>query len=42
MGIRVAAFNGTSLTLRAPLRPNVKDKGTAFGGGLYALLVLAG
>ncbi len=42
MGIRVAAFNGTSLTLRAPLAPNVNDKGTAFGGSLYALLVLAG
>jgi thioesterase domain-containing protein len=42
MGIRVAAFNGTSLALRAPLGPNVNDKGTAFGGSLYALLVLAG
>ena len=42
MGIRVAAFNGNSLTLRAPLCPNVNDKGTAFGGSLYALLVLAG
>jgi thioesterase domain-containing protein len=42
MGVRVAVFSGTSLTLRAPLRPNVNDKGTAFGGSLYALLVLAG
>jgi thioesterase domain-containing protein len=42
MGVRVAAYCGASLTLRAPLGPNVNDKGTAFGGSLYALLVLAG
>lgn len=42
MGIRVAAYNGVSLVLRAPLAPNVNDKGTAFGGSLYAVLVLAG
>lgn len=42
MGIRVVAYDGLSLTLGAPLAPNVNDKGTAFGGSLYALLVLAG
>lgn len=42
MGIRVAAYSGISLSLRAPLAPNVNDKGTAFGGSLYGVLVLAG
>lgn len=42
MGIRVRRYDGTSLLLGAPLEPNVNDKGTAFGGSLYSLLVLAG
>lgn len=42
MGIRVLRYDGTSLVLRAPLAANVNDKGTAFGGSLYSLLVLAG
>lgn len=42
MGIQVAAYDGTSLTLTAPLADNVNDKGTAFGGSLYSVLVLAG
>jgi thioesterase domain-containing protein len=28
--------------LRAPLAPNANDKGTAFGGSLFAVAVLAG
>ncbi|MGA7828612.1 MAG: thioesterase domain-containing protein [Geobacteraceae bacterium] len=42
MGIRVLRYDGTSLVLGAPLEANVNDKGTAFGGSLYSLLVLAG
>lgn len=42
MGIRVLRYDGTSLALGAPLEANVNDKGTAFGGSLYSLLVLAG
>jgi len=42
MGIQVVAYDGDSLTLGAPLAPNVNDKGTAFGGSLYSVLVLAG
>lgn len=42
LGIRVLRYDGTSLVLGAPLEPNVNDKGTAFGGSLYSLLVLAG
>ncbi len=42
MGIRVLRYDGASLELGAPLEPNVNDKGTAFGGSLFSLLVLAG
>ncbi|HET6420633.1 MAG TPA: YiiD C-terminal domain-containing protein [Geobacteraceae bacterium] len=42
MGIRVAGYDGSTLVLRAPLWLNVNDKGTAFGGSLYSLAVLAG
>lgn len=42
MGIRVRQYDGTTLQLVAPLEPNVNDKGTAFGGSLFSLLVLAG
>jgi thioesterase domain-containing protein len=42
MGIRVRHYDGTNLVLGAPLEPNVNDKGTAFGGSLFSLLVLAG
>jgi len=42
MGIRVLHYDGTNLVLGAPLEPNVNDKGTAFGGSLFSLLVLAG
>lgn len=42
MEIRVAGYDGTTLVLNAPLAPNVNDKGTAFGGSLYSLAVLAG
>ncbi|RQW85627.1 MAG: thioesterase [Geobacter sp.] len=42
MGIRVLHYDGTNLVLGAPLGPNVNDKGTAFGGSLFSLLVLAG
>jgi len=41
MGIVVSKFNETSLTLSAPIRNNINDKGTAFAGSLYSLLVLA-
>ena len=42
MGIRVAAYDGTSLKLTAPLAPNINHKCTAFGGSLYSLAVLCG
>jgi len=42
MGIRVAAYDGTSLKLTAPLAPNINHKSTAFGGSLYSLAVLCG
>ena len=42
MGIRVAAYDGASLKLAAPLAPNTNHKSTAFGGSLYSLAVLCG
>jgi thioesterase domain-containing protein len=42
MGLRVAAYDGQTLQLTAPLAPNVNNKGTAFGGSLYNLAVLCG
>ncbi|MFH2134843.1 MAG: thioesterase domain-containing protein [Pseudomonadota bacterium] len=42
MGLRVAAYDGQTLQLTAPLAPNVNDKGTAFGGSLYNIAVLCG
>lgn len=42
MGIRVANYDGASLSLAAPLAPNINHKSTAFGGSLYSLAVLCG
>jgi len=42
MGIEVFKYNGKTLSLRAPLAPNINHKSTAFGGSLYSLAVLAG
>lgn len=42
MALKVAACDGASLTLAAPLPPNVNDKGCAFGGSLASLMTLAG
>ncbi|HWR88210.1 MAG TPA: YiiD C-terminal domain-containing protein [Acidiferrobacterales bacterium] len=42
MCVRVAHFDATGLTLRAPLEPNINHKCTAFGGSLATLATLAG
>jgi thioesterase domain-containing protein len=42
IGLRVLDADAGSLTLGAPLPPNVNDKGSAFGGSLASLLTLAG
>ena len=42
MGIQVIDSDELSLSLAAPLKNNVNDKGTAFGGSLYSLMVLSG
>jgi thioesterase domain-containing protein len=41
MQLRIAEFDGSSLTLEAPLAPNVNDKGCAFGGSMASLMTLA-
>jgi len=42
MQIALRDYNGETLTLAAPLAPNVNDKGCAFGGSLSSLATLAG
>ncbi len=42
MDLHLHDYDGERLSLRAPLAPNVNDKGCAFGGSLASLLTLAG
>ncbi len=42
IGVIVESADDGGLVLRAPLAPNANDKGTAFGGSLFAVAVLAG
>lgn len=42
MGLEVAGYDGESLTLRAPLAPNINHKSTAFAGSLNAVATLTG
>lgn len=42
MELELQAHDAQQLCLRAPLAPNVNDKGCAFGGSLASLMTLAG
>ena len=42
IGVHVVEFDGQSLVLSAPFAANSNHKGTAFGGSLFSLAVLAG
>ncbi len=42
LGAAVDAFDGTSVVLSAPLRPNLNHRNTAFGGSISALGILSG
>jgi len=42
MGLKAVAADDRSLTLQAPLAPNVNDKGTAFAGSLASLSTVTG
>ena len=42
IGIVVESADDAGVVLRAPLAPNANHKGTAFGGSLYSVAVLAG
>ena len=41
MALSAVDYDGASLTLAAPLAPNINDKGCAFGGSLASLMTLA-
>ena len=40
--VSIDAYDGETLKVSAPLSENINDKGTAFGGSLYNLCVIAG
>lgn len=42
MDLQLAGCDDDSLSLQAPLAPNVNDKGCAFGGSLVSLMTLSG
>jgi thioesterase domain-containing protein len=42
MGIRVRSCGADGVTMSAPLKPNINDKGIAFGGTLASILALSG
>lgn len=42
MGIRVLAYDGSRLTLAAPLANNINHQQSAFGGSLFSIAALAG
>lgn len=42
MKLEIARLDEQGIELHAPLAPNVNDKGTAFGGALVSLMILAG
>lgn len=42
MGLEVVGYDGASLSVRAPLAPNVNHKATAFAGSLTAVATLTG
>lgn len=42
MGIRLRSFGDDGVTMTAPLKPNINDKGIAFGGSLASILALSG
>jgi thioesterase domain-containing protein len=42
MELAVTRLDERGVEIRAPLAPNVNDKGTAFGGALVSLMILAG
>jgi len=42
MALEIARLDQQGIALHAPLAPNVNDKGSAFGGALVSLMILAG
>jgi len=42
MALTIERLDGRGIALAAPLEPNINDKGTAFGGALVSLMILAG
>ena len=41
MRLELVSFNESTLTAKAPLLPNINDKGSAFGGSSSALMIIS-
>lgn len=42
MDLQLAGYDADTLSLKAPLAPNVNDKGCVFGGSLVSVMTLSG
>ena len=42
MDLRLGSYDGDRIAIDAPLKPNINDKGCAFGGSLASLMTLVG
>lgn len=42
LGAKVAAYDGNSVSLSAPLAPNLNHRNTVFGGSMSVLAILSG
>jgi thioesterase domain-containing protein len=42
MDLRLGSYDGDRIAIDAPLKPNINDKGCAFGGSLISVMTLAG
>ncbi len=42
MELKLGRLDSEGIALQAPLEPNINDKGTAFGGAMTSLMILAG
>lgn len=42
IGLGISAWDGAALSMRAPLAPNINDKGCAFAGSIATVMTLSG
>lgn len=42
MQLKIKSIDGNTISIFAPLEPNINDKGTVFGGSSVSLMIIAG